>query len=187
MSKIETVYKNYFQKSKVFMYPLLEIKRGVSVTPIKTYCSWEDNYTQDDGKLIALYHLREDQEFKLFEQQKLLGNQRYHDYIHVTDKLGIYIFDFVEDMKCWKHFIAGKYSKLAEKHKVKILDWCGKSSANYGHIESYLYPERYFSLYAELMGERESLLREVGQLCDPPNIDKETLLSETIALEVQKK
>ena len=65
---ITSLYKDYFQKSRIFMYPILEIKRGASVTPIETYLSWEDQYSLCDRKLICHYHLRDDSEFTVFEK-----------------------------------------------------------------------------------------------------------------------
>jgi hypothetical protein len=44
---IKSLYKDYFQKSRVFLYPALEIKRGGSVTPVETYISWKNNYNLD--------------------------------------------------------------------------------------------------------------------------------------------
>ena len=40
---------------------------------------------------------------------------------------------------------------------------------------SYLYPEDYFDIYAELLGVNINILKNVGELCAPYNIDKETL------------
>ena len=45
---LNSVYKKYFQKSKVFLYPLLGIKRGVSVIPVETYFGWDGYYNSED-------------------------------------------------------------------------------------------------------------------------------------------
>mgnify|MGYP006982848022 CR=1 FL=1 len=55
---LTSLYRDYFQKSRVFLYPILEIKRGVSVTPIETYISWDGHYKTEDRKFIVLYHLK---------------------------------------------------------------------------------------------------------------------------------
>ena len=57
---LNSVYKKYFQKSKVFIYPLLRIKRGSSVIPTETYLSWNDAYTTEDMKLVCVYQSRTD-------------------------------------------------------------------------------------------------------------------------------
>ena len=69
---ISALYTKYFQKSKIFMYPLLDIKRGCSVTPIQTYFEWDGHYTAEDMKLIAVYPIRDDQEYMNFMKHILL-------------------------------------------------------------------------------------------------------------------
>lgn len=66
--KIKSLYDRYFQKSKVFIYPLLGIKRGNSVVPIETYISWDGHYSSEDMKLICVYKIRTDAEYKTFEK-----------------------------------------------------------------------------------------------------------------------
>ena len=73
---LNSVYTKYFQKSKVFLYPLLGIKRGVSVVPIETYISWKGYYNSEDMKLICVYDVRTDEEYKNFERNVFLP-QRY--------------------------------------------------------------------------------------------------------------
>ena len=184
---LKEMFTNYFQKSKIFMYPALKIKRGVSVTPIGTYCIWDGYYTKDDAKLSALYHLREDQEFKKFEAIKLFGNELYCDFKQLEDNLGVFVFDFSESRKDWDNFIKGKYSKLSVEHKTKILNWLGKNNINYGYVDSYLYPERYFDQYSKLLDEPIHNLKKVGELTCKPNFEKECLNEAIINLEITKK
>jgi hypothetical protein len=40
---INTLYDKYFQKSKIFLYPLLGIKRGINIIPQETYLSGMKN------------------------------------------------------------------------------------------------------------------------------------------------
>ena len=51
---LTSIYSKYFQKSKVFIYPLLGIKRGLSVVPKETYISWEGHCKPEDMKLICV-------------------------------------------------------------------------------------------------------------------------------------
>jgi hypothetical protein len=74
---LSSVYSKYFQKSKVFLYPLLDIKRGSSVTPKETYVSWNKHYTSEDMKLICVYEKRKDDEYKNFEKNILLKHNRH--------------------------------------------------------------------------------------------------------------
>lgn len=182
---IKSLYTDYFQKSRVFLYPALGIKRGVSVTPIETYVAWEGQYTKEDGKLICLYHLREDEDFRHFEKSKLLGNPLFHDFKQVDDTKGVYVFDFQKYRSDWNRFLNGKYSQLTPDYKRRIKDYIGRNSPNMPYIESFLHPEKYFRLYAEMMGVDERVLREVGELCSIPNFDSEKLEISIINLELR--
>lgn len=180
------MYKDYFQKSRVFLYPALEIKRGVSVTPIETYMCWEGNYDLADAKFCCLYYLREDDEFKLFEKIKLLGNKLFSDFRQVEEKKGVYVFDMNEIKSDWDAIVSGKYSRISQEHKKKIRHYIGLNSPNLPYIDSFLYPERHFKLYSELMGVPESILIDVGELCSIPDINQETLKVAILNLEVIK-
>ena len=57
---MKKIYSDYFQKSKVFLYPLLEIKKGIRFVPIQTYVSWNDIYTKDMNKLLCLYQINKE-------------------------------------------------------------------------------------------------------------------------------
>lgn len=169
------------------MYPLLEIKRGASVTPIETYLSWENQYSLTDRKLICLYHLRDDSEFTVFEKEKLLGNKLFYDFKEVEGNKGVYIFDLNPYAEDWDNVKLGKYSKLSNLHKKKIENFYGRTNANYAYVESYLYPEKYYSMYSQIIGVNESVLREVGELCSMVDFDKETLRIEIKNLELKTK
>ena len=47
------VYTNYFQKSKVFLYPLLNVKNGIIKVPIQTYIAWDSVYTPEYNKFLC--------------------------------------------------------------------------------------------------------------------------------------
>jgi hypothetical protein len=178
---IESLFLDYVQKSRLFMYPALGIKRGGSVTPIETYVSLKDYYDETDHKLICLYHLRDDTEFKNFEKTNLLGNPKFYDFKQVEEGKGIYVFDFSSDKEDWDNFIVGHYSKLSEAHKKKVQAFFGNAGSNYAYIQSYLYPDRYYAMYAEILAEkkdRESMmesLRHAVELCEKPDWKLERL------------
>jgi hypothetical protein len=171
---INTLYVKYFQKSKIFLYPLLGIKRGSSVVPAETYISWSDKYSPEDAKLICVYSTRDDSEYKNFETNVLLKHNRLHDYT-VSDNQSVFVFDFTDMLEDWNYFINGKYSKMNKSTKEKILDFFERYSGNYIYISSYLHPEKWFDRYAELLGVETSLLEEVGELCNLPDLEKECL------------
>ena len=50
---MDAVYTEYFQKSKVFLYPLLNLKKGLDFVPIETYISWDGVYETSDYKVFS--------------------------------------------------------------------------------------------------------------------------------------
>ena len=184
---ITSLYKNYFQKSRIFMYPILEIKRGSSVTPIETYVSWDGQYSPKDMKLISLYHLRDDAQFIKFEKEKLVGNKYFHSFKEIEDKKAVYVFDFSEFAKDWIKIINGKYSQISYSYKKKIENFYGRRDSNYAYVESFLYPEKYYKMYSEIINVPENVLREVGELCSKMDIEKETLHAKIKNLELRPK
>jgi len=184
--KIDSLYRDYFQKSRVFLYPLLNLKRGGSVTPIQTYVAWEGLYKPEDRMLICVYHIRDDKDFEKFEKTKLLANKYFHDFKAIKENRGVYIFDFNSKHEDWDKVLKGKYSQLSTTLKRKIKIFQGADNNNYAYIESYLHPEKYYKMYAELLSTSVQELEQVGELCSIIDMDKETLTEKPIKLIINK-
>ena len=184
---IESLFKDYFQKSRIFMYPILEIKRGSSVTPIETYISWDGQYSPKDMKLMCLYHLRDDMEFRNFEKDKLLKNKHFFDFKQVEGNKGVYVFDFSPYKKDWDKLMLSKYSQVTYPYKKKIENFYGRRDSNFAYVESFLYPEKYYAMYSEMILVTEELLREVGELCSKIDLEKETLTAKVKNLQFNPK
>jgi hypothetical protein len=172
---LTSIYSKYFQKSKVFIYPLLGIKRGLSVVPKETYISWEGHCKPEDMKLICVYDYREDEEYKKIEKNILLEHNRLSDYTKVKAEVVI-TFDFSDLDHDWFHFINGRYSQLETKIKQKILGFFDVHGGNYAYMQSYLLPEKYYDNYSEILGVDIETLKNVTELCDKPNLYKENLI-----------
>lgn len=181
---IKSVYNEYFQKSRVFLYPALNIAKGVSVTPISTYTSWTGHYTHEDMKLMCVYHIRDDKEFKAFEKTKLFGNPLFDDFYFLEDGTGMYIFDYSEFAEDWSVYMEGRYSKIGKRLKSLILGHFSKSRENYVYVDSYLNPDMYYDIYSKVLECSPSILKEVGELCDKPDFEKETVEANLKVLEV---
>lgn len=175
---IKSLYTKYTQKSRMFLYPFLGIRRGVSITPIESYVSWTGISEVQDKKLICLYDLKEDDDFKLFEKTKLLGNPRFSNFYELPDNKGAYLFDFSTDELLWNQFVKGKYANFADEKKKAILKFFEGNVSNHNLITSYLYPDKYYETYANHLAVPVEVLQEVGQLCSPPNLEKENLMSD---------
>jgi hypothetical protein len=180
---IDALYRKYFQKSKIFLYPLLGIKRGTSVVPKETYLSWNDTINSEDMTLVCIYHTRTDQEYMQFEKNILLKHNRLIDFVKVDEENLVVTFNFSDLGDDWFNFLNGKYSKIDINTKRKILDFFDKKSGNYAYVESYLFPEKHFETYARILEVDIDMLKSVGELCDKPNFIKEKLYIEVADLE----
>lgn len=178
MGEISDLYTKYFHKSRVFLYPLLELPKGSGVSPIETYVRWEGSIHQNKQKFICVYHDRSDLEFKKFERERLEKHPLYHSTV-IADGKKVIIFDFSKLGKDWDYFMNGEYSKLSYQSKNKIRKFHGSTTTNSVYIDSWLYPHKYFDLYARFLGEKVSTLKTVGELADRPDLKKETLVTET--------
>jgi hypothetical protein len=172
--KIKSIYPNYIQKSRLFLYPLLGIKRGGTVTPKETYMAWDNVYTLDDNKLIVVYHLRDDPEFKKFEET-IQKNDYFETFFELDDDTGAFVFDFEYHKSNYQKIVNGKYSELSDSFKISIMNFFKNHSKHQSYIKSYLYPRYFYDEYANILRVPTSLLKEVGELCSLPNLSKEKL------------
>tara|TARA_R110000868_G_scaffold126161_1_gene333099 strand:+ start:3009 stop:3572 length:564 start_codon:yes stop_codon:yes gene_type:complete len=172
---VHALYRKYFQKSKIFLYPLLDIKRGTKIVPSETYLGWNESYTPEDMKLICVYNTT-NSDYEQFEKTVLLKHTRISDYIKVNDKKCIIVFDFSDLKEDWFHFVNGKYSQINVNLKRKIIGFFDESTGNYIYVYSYLFPEKFFARYAEILDVPVDLLKSVGELCDKPDLNKEKLV-----------
>jgi hypothetical protein len=172
---VHALYRKYFQKSKIFLYPLLDIKRGTKIVPTETYLGWNSSYSPEDMKLICIYDTAI-ADYKEFERAVLLKHTRLSDYVKVNDNTCVITFDFSDLSEDWFHFVNGTYSQISVNVKRKILGFFDKSTGNYIYVYSYLFPEKFFDRYAEILDVSVELLKSVGELCDKPDLDKEKLI-----------
>jgi hypothetical protein len=179
---INALYKKYFQKSKIFAYPLLDIKRGTQIVPSETYFSWSNMFKPEDRRLICIYDT-EDPNFTEFEKTTLLKHTRLCFYSKLSSVQAVYVFDFSDLGSNWDRLIHGQYSRIDIKIKRKIVNFFDKQSGNHIYVTSYMFPEKFFRRYAEILNVPVSLLEEVGELCDKPNLEKENLLVEVVNFE----
>ena len=86
------VYTTYFQKSKVFLYPLLGIKKGAKFIPADTYICWDKLFTKDDRKYILVYNEERTENYLKFEHNQIKRNIYYYSSYNIGE-MNIYIFD----------------------------------------------------------------------------------------------
>jgi len=173
--KITEIYKEYFQKSMAFLYPMLDIRKGSSTVPIQNHIAWEDNYGIEDCKLLCLYQITDDEEFAVFEKHKLLGNPLFFKFEALGNNIGLYVFDFSKFGDSFKHFVNGDYHLLDEEIKIKAYSFHKENTLVREYLKSYLFPDKYYKVYAKILGVEESFLESVVRLCPSPDLEKETI------------
>jgi hypothetical protein len=127
-------------------------------------------------KLICLYEIKEHEiEKKNFEKYTLLRHSRLWKVIEISSTKKLYIFDFSDLKEDWNLFLEGKYSKFSPSTKEHVRNYFEKHSANHNYIESFLFPEKYFAIYADLLSTDVEVLQKVGELCNKPDLSKEKI------------
>ena len=91
---MEGVYTDYFQKSKVFLYPLLNLKKGMDYVPIQTYVCWEHTYVVGDHMLLCEYHAKNTDKFIAFCDRYLKSHVLFSKYVDLGNNKHVFIFDF---------------------------------------------------------------------------------------------
>lgn len=177
---IKSLYRDYFQKSLMFLYPHLGIRRGGSVTPIRTHLSWEGQYRPEDKRLICKYHIRDDTDYVTFEKSMLTGHRLFErfEFLKEEGNTGVYVFNFEHMAEDWDKVLKGQYSMLSPDLKQKIGNFYGKNSTSYAYVNSFLHPENYYGIYAELLAVDIKLLKQTRELCPHPDFEKENLVAE---------
>lgn len=182
---MDGTYTKYFQKSKVFLYPMLGLEKGADFVPAETYVCWKDVYTPADYKYICIYEEERTPDFIKFEYNVLRENKYFENrFINNADGRHIFIFNYIDFKYDYDMFIDGRYSAFSQETKNRILKYfrnIGKISEN---IKSFLFPDKYHKVYAKAFKVKEELIKEVHEVCSKPNMQKETLL-EKIPLELE--
>lgn len=181
------LFKDYFQKSKVFLYPLLGIPKGSRYIPEETYMHCKSKgYEGDEYKLFCVYKGDDTRAYETFEAIKLLKHELFVDYKDLGSGFNLYVFDLSVYPQTWLAVHEGMYSRINEREKKTIGNFFGTKGLIVETIESYLYPEYYFPDYAELLNVSEEMLEGVGELCDPPNKRRETFIINSLKKKVIK-
>lgn len=181
---IERIYMDYHQKSRSFLNPLIGIHKGSFIQPLQTYISWPDvGINPEDRKLLLQFNKMDSEGYRKYEAINLLSNTLYEAHYHTENDRIVYVFDLSSYKTDFDNFLGGRYSKLTMTIKALLGRYYGRTSGEWAFIESYLYPERFYDIYTNMLWDKKDIekwnprrwLEEVGQLCDKPNLQKETL------------
>ena len=168
------VYTKYFQKSKAFLYPLLNIEPDNKYDPLITYISWNEHIKKEDCKLICVYKTTRTKSFKKFESENLTSNFYYESHVNMLTKQ-IYVFDLTSFKTDVYKVYAGKYSELSVLAKHYIVKFYHKNAKKLNIMESFLEPEDYHEDYAEYLALDVKHIQKRHELCTPLNFKRENL------------
>lgn len=169
------VYTDYFQKSKVFLYPLLRFRAGLSFVPVQTYVCWEHLITIDESKFLCEYNVGTSEKFELFSNSYLKKHPLFYEYVQLDEDRHLFIFDFTRYKLDFKRFVDGKYSKFSLDAKITILDFFGNKGNISEYVSLFLSPNSAHKLYAEALDVSIKQIEEVFEVCSIPDLEKETL------------
>lgn len=183
---IDKLYNKYFQKSKSFLYPTLGIKRNSYASPLNTYLSLEGQVGAHECKLICSFKKDASDRYKEFEQNMLISSPLYLEKIETIDA-NLYVFSLEIYESDFFNVILGKYSKLSNVLKKAIREHFGERSKEYSYIETFLYTDKFYPVYAKLLDIDINILEKTKELCDAADLEQETLKLPKENLEVMTK
>lgn len=167
-------YMQYFQKSKIFLYPLLGIRKGEEFVPTETYICWDGLYSENNYKYICVYNINRNLKFKLFEDKVLKSHELLEMATIIDKNTQLYVFDLSKYKNDIDMFLNGSYSNFSISSKNKILKYFGNVGRIAGYIKSYLNPEEYHEVYAKALNVDIKIIQHAHEVCTPPDLMKET-------------
>jgi len=153
---------------------LLGFKKNKTHKPVNTHIIWNGVCNIDERKLICIYKRLDTEEWRTFEREELMTHKMLDYCVPIDKNIVVYVFDFNIYKEDYDTFLRGRYSKLSSELKKKITDYYGVNTPEWIFIESYIFPEKYFAKYAELLGVNVNDLIKTGELCDRYDLEKET-------------
>lgn len=198
--------KTYVQKSRIFLLPLTGVRKDAVFKPINTYISSPDlvssvyPYGIVEGDYILIMNFPKSYKEQADRLSKTIARKikytkdvenswdnYYSDYIfsnplflnsHETDDEYIYTFDLSDWKFDWDNFLIGRYSKLSQSAKDRILRyrWNDLKNSERNKMHCYLYPmkEECLRSFAEDLQISIEDLKEVRELCSKPDFRLET-------------
>jgi hypothetical protein len=152
----------YIQKSRTFIWPLLNLK----VTPIETYLKFGEIDTECSRMLIALFHNADE---SYTRNKKDIANSPYYNFTFTDGEFDIVTFNMYNIRDDYDKVINGEYSKISKNFKV-FLSVVEKNKV----VLKCLEPETNYKEFARVLGIHESEL-EGRELLSPPNPESETI------------
>jgi hypothetical protein len=165
--------KEYAQKSKLFVLPLLNLPKGPE--SIGCYLGIKGLNLCDECAFIMLYY-NKDANYPKFLKE--IENNKFFDFSLTDGEFDIIVFDLSPIRKDYMRIYNGEYSKLSKIAKILIH----KSNDEKAMVG--INPEYYYKELAELLQHPEEEIKNT-ELISPPDFENEILsVSEKVYLEL---
>jgi hypothetical protein len=181
---ITDIYRKYFQKSYNFLYPLLGLRKHKTHKPLQTYVEWENVCDISSRKLVCVFKILDTPEWKRFEKEYLITHSMLDHCVPLDNDTIAYVFNFNSKKEDYDAFCNGQYSKFSIDSKKILSNYYGIHTPEWVFMESYLYPEKYFKKYAEILMIDVDILKKVGELCEKYDPVKESCLKSQPEMQV---
>ena len=169
------IYPHYFQKSTVFLYPLVQIPGFPCVKPLRTFLTDGDKVPLEEPSLLVLYKQEDTEHWRQFEYHSLENSYELKQMQELDNKMLLCTFDLSYNKADYRLFLQGLYSDFSRRAKTIILRHFIYEDPAMAHICSYLYPESFYALYAKILAMDEAQLRSSVELCTSYDLARETL------------
>lgn len=177
MRLVDTIY---IQKSKIFLLPLLNIRRDPNIMPVCSYIIDKQKDIDESNSKLILPFLKDDSSEYLYYEKELLDNPHFDiDLYYETPKHRVYIYDLEAFSEDFSLFLHGKYSEFSKRSKTLINIYWGKRKGSqfipHSKVEAYLDPKmHHYSQVARDLNVSVDDLIKVKELISPPDLEKET-------------
>ena len=107
---IKSLYNRYFQKSKIFLFPLFELPKCKITNEVETYLIFDNIVRLKDFKIVCIFKNTNTDEFIQFEKKYLI----YCPYIlekYDGENQILYVFSLENFKKDYSYFLEGKDRK----------------------------------------------------------------------------
>lgn len=180
--QLKKLYSRYFQKSRSFLAPVLGLKKTAKYPFKQCYLQIDGLYTVEDQRIILTFdNPHHDPAWDKYQLDSLVQSPMFDQIHNIGEGQVAMSFDLHCIRDDYHKVLQGNYSKLSTLLKNKIREFYGYDSAEWIYMESFLFPEKYIKLYSEILGVDEEHIRFTGELCDLPDLEKETLKPKSYA------
>ena len=153
----------YVQKSRTFLWPLLNLK----VQPVETYLKFGEFVNTGESRILIALFYNGAEDYKMYKSE--IENHKCYDFTFVDDDFDIVTFNFYSMRDDYDKIINGEYSKISADYKLYM-----SALETNPIILKCLEPKNNYKEIAELL-EVHPYELEGRELLSPPNFEEETI------------